>query len=205
MSINTAENTGFRVVALAGHTYTGKTLLANLVKYKAEEDYGIKGIKVLSFAEPLKKMYAQVMGIPLEHLYLKGLKDQHRQGLEEYSNTCKAHDKLIFTNRLLGEIGPEDKVLIDDLRLFDIELLPLLEVGASCYRLIADEAVRKKRGANPSLTDKSFLEQELNLSQETWISLTGNPFIFNNKDSSEDLEEHANRIIRRHFCPKVLQ
>lgn len=190
-----------RVIAFAGNIAVGKTFFANLIKDRAWVDFDIPNVKILSFAEPLKRMFAQVEQIPKEYLYLRGIKDQYRERLETYSNICKAHDKFIFTNKLIHSIQPEDFVIIDDLRLFELELQPLLEAGASCYRLVADEAVRKSRGANPTLTDNSIFEKELDFSQETWISLTGNPFISNNTDKPEDLYGIADELIRKHFLP----
>ena len=183
------------IVSICGQRRSGKTYFSNLV-IDVARDFGIK-VERVSFAGPLKTLFCDYKHIGIE--YLEYNKEEFRVELEEFSNTCKAEDPFLFTDMLLKSLLPLGNYIIDDLRLFDVELIPLLDLKVPPYRVYADINTRIARGLKPNpATDNSRYETDLDLPQDIFKKW-GGYWVFNNKEGKDHLLEEARYIVRKHF------
>ncbi len=124
-----------KIVAIFGRGQSGKSTLANMLK--------AEGFRVMSFAEPLKKMLF-AMGVEHEHLY--GTDAQKNEPLEILcgNSARKAMQTLgtewretlsrnLWTNHMYGRIYDCSSIAIaiDDAR-FEHEYMMLKNCGAIC-------------------------------------------------------------------------
>lgn len=192
-----------QICGITGLRKSGKTFFCNYVVQVAKDEFGIN-IRKLSFADPLKKLFTDHKNITLETL--EAYKEEFRKELEDFSSELKKDDPFLLTNLLIKDILPLDKVILDDVRLIDIEIRPLLELKASIYRVYAEKRIRLQRGYKPDpINDSSRYEVETELPQEIFKGW-GGYYIFNNKDNNKlELIDEAKKIVRRHFLTAKIE
>jgi len=186
------------LIAFSGHRKAGKTSLARFMQDICVS-YGMEEPEILSFASPLKELYCELNNLDIATLLLPDVKENHRKGLEDLSEQVKAEDPTFFTDRLFAKINPAKHQIIDDLRLFDIEFIPLFEKKVPIWRVYADYDKRRSRGAlYDKAVDESKYERDLDWSAYTYYKLCGTGYIFNNK-TPEDLKVEAHKLVSRYF------
>lgn len=190
------------ICGLAAPRFSGKTVLADLI-VEGARGYGLE-VKKLSFATPLKEEFCKFKGIGLEVLALPEVKEQYRAEMEAFSLEVKRknNNPNHFTDLLFAKILPLDNIVIDDVRLFDEEIMRIRQEGGYVWRVYAERQKRIDRGmkANP-ITDISRFETDSDLPVDCYLSLFGTGWVFNNK-AVLDLYEVADMLIKRHFLPK---
>lgn len=161
--------------------------------------YGMEKPEVLSFATPLKELFCELKGINMESLLLPNVKEKYRQEMQDLSELVKTNEPTYFSDRLFAKLDPSKNQIIDDLRLFDLEFLPLREKGAVIWYVYANYDNRRDRGATfDRAIDTSPYEQDLDLPAEIYLKLCGTGYIFNNK-TQDDLKAEANKLVTKHF------
>lgn len=186
------------LLAFGGRRKNGKTALAHMIQDFAS-DIGLEKPEILSFATPLKELYCELNSISMESLLLTNIKEQHRVGMQDLSTQVKAEEPTYFSDRLLAKINPAKNQIVDDLRLFDLELLPLRAKGAYIWYVYSDFDQRRLRGVvYDPIVDNSAYETELYMSAHTYLTLCGTGWIFNNKGLDE-LKTKASELTSKYF------
>lgn len=186
------------VCAFAGRRRSGKSLLSSMIQDVCSA-YGMEKPEVLSFATPLKELFCELKGINMESLLLPNVKEKYRQEMQDLSELVKTNEPTYFSDRLFAKLDPSKNQIIDDLRLFDLEFLPLREKGAVIWYVYANYDNRRDRGATfDRAIDTSPYEQDLDLPAEIYLKLCGTGYIFNNK-TQDDLKAEANKLVTKHF------
>lgn len=190
------------IVGFSGPRRSGKTTLADIIVDQAQS-FGVT-VKKLAFATPLKEQFCKEKGIGLETLLLPDVKEQYRAEMEAFSLRLKAqhNNPNYFTDLLFAEILPTDNVVIDDVRLFDEEIMRIRQEDGVVWRVYMERQKRLDKGmiAN-AITDSSRFETESDLPADCYLSLFGTGWVFNNK-AIMDLYPVADSLIKRHFLPK---
>ena len=171
------------IIMLAGRRKSGKTAFAESIV-----EFGF-GHKVVSFADALKAAYAEKEGIHLSELLDVDLKEKYRPDMVKFADSIRAKDRYYFP-KLLFAMMDDDHWIIDDLRTIE-ELEMGLKLGATPYRVYADNHTRRRRGwrYNPAVDDH-YLETEMDLSAETFRNMGGD-WIWNNTNEIDDLRLKA--------------
>jgi phosphomevalonate kinase len=146
-----------------------------------------KGFKKLSFATPLKDLYCKENNLDRSILNDVFLKEDHRKGMQEFSEKYLARDKYHFYKLLMQEVSSGDSIVIDDLRYFENEFIPLKELGANIIRISSTLENRMARGHVPD-PERSNHKSETDL-----ISLTDDWFAdtITNDGTLEDLHDQV--------------
>jgi len=126
-------------VAFVGPAGSGKTTNARLMQQSTGGD-------VLSFATPLKKMVADLLG-PLEGEELRG-------ALQEFGVLARKYDQLIWVKKLLAKVSPDRPCYIDDCRFYN-EAVALRNLDFAIVRLDAPVYVLMER--RPGMTEAQRL------------------------------------------------
>lgn len=189
-------------MGLSGPRRSGKTTIADIIVESAKA-YGVD-VKKLSFATPLKEEFCKEKGIGIETLLLPEVKEKYRAEMEAFSLRVKTENNNPnhFTDLLFAQILPMDNIVIDDVRLFDEEIMRIRKEGGVVWRVYMERQKRLDKGmvAN-SVTDNSRFETESDLPADCYLSLFGTGWVFNNKGIT-DLYPIAETLIKRHFLPK---
>jgi phosphomevalonate kinase len=188
------------IIMLAGPRKSGKTKIA--------EDMGSSNydFMVVSFADIIKEAYSQMYSVPIADLYDPVTKEKYRQGLDFLGKEArKEQGKYFLPNTLFDRIKDIecDNIVIDDLRTIE-ELEVGLNHGAVPYFVYSDIHVRTWRGFQYNREiDESYLERELQLTQETYNALGGG-YIYNNyNDIPKRLREtvmFTNDLMEKSLC-----
>lgn len=184
-----------RVLALTGLSYCGKTTVSQMV---CEADS--RFIRV-SFGTVLKKAYCAYNGVDLEATVTPRTKEAYRMGLVDFSKRVKEKEGWDYFARALFEgVGPEQYIVIDDLRFIE-ELDLCLKRDAVVFKVYSESRQRALRGHFPSPADADISETELSfLSGYDWWKLTGERggVLYNTKDESY-LRDQVHKVMQRYF------
>ena len=185
-----------RILGLCGRRKSGKSRAADMViKLTGSTPYPFKKV---SFADPLRLMFANEKGIEPESLKDNYTKELYRKELIEYSQKVKAEDPLFFVNALFENYVDEaDNIVIDDVRFIE-ELAAIKKRGGIIYKVEASNTIRKARGWEYNAdVDENLSETELgDLSAHTMAVYGG--ILFNN-GSEEQLRKDVRQVLVKHF------
>jgi len=151
-----------KIIAIKGKNSSGKSTVAAMLAKKLDE----KGIsnKVLSFAEPLKKIATELYATPVDWEN-RMQKDLYRHNLELLADAIKfAFSFNVFAEELLINLGNfwdykavEQVAIISDLR-FESEYKSLLNFSQEEDELIIIEIKNKLTDNNPPEYDELLIK-----------------------------------------------
>lgn len=188
------------IIMLAGPRKSGKTKIAEDM---SSSNYDFM---VVSFADIIKEVYSEQYSVPIADLYDPVTKEKYRQGLNALGMEAReSMGGYFLPNSLFKRIEDIecDNIVIDDLRTIE-ELEVGIKHGAIPYFVYADVHVRAWRGFQYNREiDESYLERELQLTQETYNALGGG-YIYNNyNDIPKRLREtvmFTNDLMEKSLC-----
>lgn len=186
-----------KILGLCGRRKSGKTRVADIVvKMTSGSPYPFKKI---SFADPLRIMFAEDRGIDPEDLKNNYTKEFHRKDIIEYSQRVKESDPLFFVTALFDFVDQHENIVIDDIRFIE-EFAETKIRGGIIYRVDSSKELRKARGWEYNIdVDESLSETELgDLSAYTMSAFGG---IINNNGTDEQLRKDIREILIKHFLP----
>lgn len=174
-----------KILAFTGPRRSGKTFAAQAFTDLNPE------FKIKSFAGPLKDMFAKEWGIKRGDLDDVLTKEMYREEMQIYSERYKKDNPYYFVSALFNDVGPDDSIVIDDLRFLDTEANYVIKLGGKIYRVYAELHIRKARGwvYDPVIDNHESETSMSDLTQETLHKLGGG-WIFNNNrwSTKEQLE-----------------
>ena len=188
------------IIMLAGPRKSGKTKIAEDM---SSSNYDFM---VVSFADIIKEVYSEQNSVPIADLYDPFIKERHRQGLNDLGMEARQTMGGYFLPNTLFKRIKEiecDNIVIDDLRTIE-ELEVGINNGAVPYFVYSDVHARAYRGFQYNREiDESYLERELQLTQETYNALGGG-YIYNNyNDIPRRLREtvvFTNDLMEKSLC-----
>lgn len=188
-----------RILALIGQTYSGKSTVADLVcKMDAR-------FQKRSFATELKREYCEKTGVDPKDTGAPRVKELFRMEVVAFSKKIKnAVGWDYYARKLFEKVGPEDFVVIDDLRFVE-ELSACLQHNAVIYKVHCEPHQRNRRGYFPSAADTDISETELAfLTGYDLQKMTGGRggTLFNTRDE-DYLRQQIRMPLSEHF-PQVV-
>ena len=199
MVTSSARENMAKVIAFMGYRRSGKTESSKIVSEIGLE-YGLD-IKRMSFATPLKELFADYKGIKIDALYKDFTKETYREEIQRYGDAILETDPFFFADKLFKQVNPSDYVAIDDTRKIE-ELQRIKEHEGVPVYIYADRLTRQARGAKfDPIIDNHISETELgDLCQETILTL-GGYYVYNN-GSIDNLKYQLQGIFKKVILPR---
>lgn len=184
-----------RVLALIAPRKSGKSFCSQ-VAVDLDSRFKLK-----SFADPIKKMFAEYKGIPVGDLYHQRHKEDYRVDIVEFSRKIKQDRGMYFwAETYFNSLSEEGLYVCDDLRLLE-ELQLLCMFGGVVYRVWAEPHQRRAWGwvYDPAV-DEDISERDLRgLSAEALHHCTGGGYIYNTSSGKDHLINQLIPILTKHF------
>jgi phosphomevalonate kinase len=184
-----------RILGLVGSRKSGKTLAAD---YAVEiASYAGMSLRKVSFADPLREMFAREKSITPSMLLENSTKEYYREEMIDFSEEIKAKDPFFFVNKLFEGVLEGESIVIDDIR-FIPELQGVYERGGIIYKMETSNFSRTQRGWEFTIgVDDNPSETELG-ALPSWCFETYGGILYNNRDKSY-LRGEVARLMNKHF------